>query len=80
MPHIPKPFYRAPRRTWFVEVAKKQHPPGKHPDGLPEPRKGHDGSWIAPPEIMTRRWPWRPMPSPTRLPPAPMTPPPSWPP
>lgn len=52
MPHTPRPFYRAPRRTWFVAIGRKQHPLGKHPEGLPEPRKGRDGSWIVPPEIL----------------------------
>jgi hypothetical protein len=42
MPHFPKPFYRAPRNTWFVELDKKQHPLGKHPEALPPPVK-HSG-------------------------------------
>lgn len=51
MPHFPEPFYRAPRRSWFVEVRKKQHFLGKHPDHLPEPKKGSDGQWNPPLEI-----------------------------
>jgi hypothetical protein len=44
VPHFPKPFYRAPRKTWFVQVGKKQHPLGKHPDGVPPPKKVK-GEW-----------------------------------
>jgi hypothetical protein len=53
MPHQPRPFYRAPRNTWFVEVDKKQVPLGKHPATAPAPRKGKDGHWVVPGEIMT---------------------------
>jgi integrase len=52
MPHQPWPFYRAPRNTWFVEVGKKQLPLGKHPADAPPPKKGDDGKWIPPREIM----------------------------
>lgn len=51
MPHSPKPFFRPPRRAWYVEVHKKQHLLGKHPPGLPEPVKGRDGEWNPPQEI-----------------------------
>jgi integrase len=51
MPHRPEPFYRAPRRTWVVEVDNKQHTLGKHPKGQPQPTKGRDGKWNPPPEI-----------------------------
>lgn len=50
MPHFPKPYYKANRRTWYVEVGRVQHPLGRHPDGLPEPKKGKNG-WDAPEEI-----------------------------
>ncbi|HYT90303.1 MAG TPA: site-specific integrase [Gemmataceae bacterium] len=52
MPHEPRPFYKTHRRTWYVEVGRFQHKLGKHPDGLPEPKKGKDGQWQAPPEIV----------------------------
>lgn len=51
MPHSPKPFFKANRNTWYVEVDRVQHPLGKHPDGTPPPVKKH-GVWQAPPEIM----------------------------
>jgi hypothetical protein len=51
MPHRPEPFYRAPRRTWVVEVDGKQYPPGKHPKNQPHPVKGRDGKWDPPPEV-----------------------------
>jgi hypothetical protein len=50
MPHFPKPYYKANRRTWYVEVGRVQHPLGRHPDGVPEPKKGKNG-WDAPEEI-----------------------------
>jgi hypothetical protein len=52
MPHEPRPFYKAARRTWYVELDRTQHSLGKHPDGLPEPRKGKDGRWNAPAEVL----------------------------
>jgi integrase len=52
MPHQPWPFFRAPRNTWFVELNKKQVPLGKHPRAAPPPRKGDDGKWIVPRQIM----------------------------
>jgi integrase len=51
VPHHPKPFYKANRNTWYVEVARVQHPLGKHPDGFPAPSK-RDGSWDPPREIL----------------------------
>src|SRR5688500_4434241 len=50
MPHFPRPYYKAKRRTWYVEVDRFQHPLGKHPDGLPEPKKGK-GGWDPPEAI-----------------------------
>ena len=50
MPHFPKPYYKANRRTWYVEVGRVQHPLGRHPDGVPEPKKGKNG-WDAPEAI-----------------------------
>jgi integrase len=47
-----KPWYRASKNKWYVEVAGKQEPLGKHPEGAPPPKKGKNG-WNAPPEIMT---------------------------
>ena len=52
MPHSPKPFYKSPRNTWYVELNRVQHSLGKHPEGRPAPVKKH-GVWQAPPEIMT---------------------------
>jgi integrase len=54
--HKPMPAYRASRRLWYVELNKKQAPLGKHPDGLPEPKKsktkgGARGEWNPPDEI-----------------------------
>ena len=40
MAHSPKPYYKTPRRTWYVEVDRVQHVLGKHPADLPEPKKG----------------------------------------
>lgn len=45
-----KPWYRASKDKWFVEIDGKQCPLGKHPEGAPAPRKGK-GGWNAPPEI-----------------------------
>jgi hypothetical protein len=52
MPYEPRPFYKAGRRTWYVEVNRVQHKLGKHPAGQPDPRKGKDGLWIAPPDVL----------------------------
>lgn len=49
--HHPHPFFRASRNTWYVEIDKKQHPLGKHPDGLPPPKKVK-GKWNAPQVIV----------------------------
>src|SRR5262245_58746327 len=46
-----RPWYRASKRKWFVEVRGQQVPLGRHPEGLPPPKKGK-GGWNAPPEIM----------------------------
>src|SRR5262249_54535768 len=48
----PRPFYKADRRTWYVEVGRFQPKLGKHPDNLLAPKKGKDGIWQAPPEIV----------------------------
>jgi integrase len=55
--HHPKPVYRASRKQWFVEVGSKQIPLGKHPEGLPEPKKknasgGRRGEWDPPKPIL----------------------------
>ena len=47
-----KPWYCAQTKTWYVEVAGKQEPLGRHPDGLPPPKKGKNG-WVPPPEVVT---------------------------
>jgi len=51
MPHHPKPFYRAPRDTWFVEIDGRQHNLGRHPEHLPPPKK-RDGGWDPPREVL----------------------------
>jgi integrase len=51
MPHYPKPFFKPKRNTWYVEVDRIQHPLGKHPDGLPAPKK-RGGQWEAPRVIL----------------------------
>lgn len=51
MPHFPKPYFKANRRTWYVEANRKQHVLGRHPKGEPFPAKGKDGNWNPPPEI-----------------------------
>jgi hypothetical protein len=51
MPHHPKPFFRASRNTWFVEIDGRQHNLGRHPEHLPQPRK-RDGAWDPPREIL----------------------------
>lgn len=47
------PWYRKSKNKWYVEIRGKQEPLGKHPEGAPEPRKGKNGAWNVPPEIMT---------------------------
>ncbi len=37
------PWYRAAADAWYVEVGGTQHFLGRHPDGLPEPRKRKRG-------------------------------------
>src|SRR5579884_4156880 len=51
MPQYPKPFFKPKRNTWYVEVGRVQHPLGKHPDGLPPPKK-RGGKWEAPRVIL----------------------------
>jgi integrase len=51
VPHHPHPFYRAARNTWFVSLGGQHHNLGKHPDGLPPPRK-RGGKWDAPPPVL----------------------------
>lgn len=46
-----KPWYRASKQKWYVEIGGKQQPLGKHPEGAPPPKKGKNG-WNVPPEIM----------------------------
>jgi integrase len=55
--HHPKPAYRASRNLWFVEVGKQQIPLGKHPEGLPAPKKkqtagGKRGEWDPPRAVL----------------------------
>jgi integrase len=52
VPHYPKPFFRAPRNTWFVEIDGVQHRLGKHPAHLPPPRKNDRGEWSPPDAVM----------------------------
>ncbi|MFO0927869.1 MAG: tyrosine-type recombinase/integrase [Gemmataceae bacterium] len=57
MAHHPKPAYRASRNLWFVEVDKQQVPLGKHPEGLPPPKKKHTaggkrGEWDPPKAVL----------------------------
>src|SRR5262249_24622060 len=52
VPHYPFPFYRSERKTWFVEINKRQLNLGKHPAGLPVPEKDEHGRWVPPPAIM----------------------------
>jgi hypothetical protein len=47
MPQYPKPFFKPKRNTWYVEVSRVQHLLGKHPEGLPPPKKCR-GHWEAP--------------------------------
>jgi hypothetical protein len=37
------PWYWAAKNAWFVEVGGQRHPLGKHPEGLPVPRKRKRG-------------------------------------
>jgi integrase len=46
-----RPWYRASKDKWFVEIRGRQVPLGRHPEGAPAPRKGKNG-WNPPPEIM----------------------------
>jgi integrase len=47
-----KPWYRASKKKWFVEIDGRKVPLGRHPEGAPPPKKGKNG-WNAPSEIMT---------------------------
>ena len=47
---LPQALLQVQACTWYVEVGRVQHALGKHPPGLPEPRKG-PGGWEPPPEI-----------------------------
>ena len=51
MPHAPKPFFKANRNTWYVEIGRAQHVLGKHPADQPPPTK-KAGVWQPPPEIL----------------------------
>jgi hypothetical protein len=51
MPHHPKPFFRAPRNSWYVEIDGRQRNLGRHPDHLPPPKK-RNGEWDPPREIL----------------------------
>ena len=45
-----KPWYRADRATWYVEVDGKQVPLGPHPHAFPTLQKSRRG-WKPPPPI-----------------------------
>lgn len=47
----PKPWFRASKSAWFVEIRDKQVRLGSHPDGAPPPRKAASG-WNPPPPIL----------------------------
>jgi len=47
------PWYRKSKNKWYVEIKGKQEPLGRHPEGAPEPKKGKNGVWNTPPEILT---------------------------
>ncbi len=46
-----KPWYRASKVAWFVEIRSKQVRLGGHPDGAPSPKKSKAG-WNPPPQIL----------------------------
>jgi len=48
---MPEPFYKPSRDTWYVELHRKQHSLGRHPQGTPKPKRNKQGRWKAPPEI-----------------------------
>lgn len=49
-----KPYYKHSRRTWYVELAGKQHSLGRHPDNSPEPKKPpRKGEWSPPAEVLS---------------------------
>ena len=47
---IPKPWFREQVGAWYIKLNGKQIPLGKHPDGLPPPKK-EKGEWHPPKEI-----------------------------
>jgi integrase len=49
---MPQPFYKPSRRTWYVEIDRKQHNLGQHPHGAPPPKKNRKGLWKPPQEIL----------------------------
>src|ERR1700734_3965130 len=51
MPHSPKPFFKANRNAWYVEIDRVQHLLGKHPADLPPPVK-RGGQWQPPESIL----------------------------
>jgi hypothetical protein len=51
MPPYPKPFFKPKRNSRYVEVDRTQYLLGKHPEGLPTPKK-RVAEWGAPREIL----------------------------
>jgi integrase len=47
----PKPWFRASKNAWYVELHAKKIRLGSHPDGAPPPKKTASG-WNAPPAIL----------------------------
>jgi integrase len=52
MAHSPHPFFRRPRKLWYVEIHKHQYLLGKHPEGAPPPKKNKKGLWTPPKPIL----------------------------
>jgi integrase len=51
MPHHPKPFFKPKRNTWYLQVGTSWHTLGKHPEGMPPPKK-RGSAWDVPREIL----------------------------
>jgi integrase len=50
MPHRPEPFYRAPRRTWVLQIGKQQIRLGRDNN----PRKDSEGNFVPPDDVMRK--------------------------
>lgn len=48
---MPSPFFKASRQTWYVELHRKQHSLGRHPQGAATPKRNRKGEWIVPTEV-----------------------------